>query len=223
LIYMKPFTKATSVTGYDTVHNIGTVDASKYPGINKPVFTCPAFFGGDNWWPYSFDHQTGYAYVPTMKTCMTIVAVKPAHFIPGASYTNESYLVQHVPGDPGWGELQAIDVATGRRVWHKDTKLPWNDGTLSTDGGLVFSGTPDDTFYAFDARSGKVLWSHHMTSGVIGVPVSYRVDGKQFIAVQSGWGGVSPFYGGKIMNADFKNMRLGGRLYVFALPSAAKP
>ncbi|MBD5657709.1 MAG: PQQ-binding-like beta-propeller repeat protein, partial [Candidatus Eremiobacteraeota bacterium] len=90
-------------------------------------------------------------------------------------------------------------------------------------GGLVFSGTPDDTFYAFDARSGKILWSHHMTSGVIGVPMSYRVDGKQYIAVQSGWGGVTPFYGGKIMNADLKNRRLGGRLYVFALPSGAKP
>ena len=73
----------------------------------------------------------------------------------GATYVNESFLVQHVPGDTGWGELQAIDVATGKRMWHKDTRLPWNDGTLSTDGGLVFSGTPDGTFFAFDARSGR--------------------------------------------------------------------
>jgi alcohol dehydrogenase (cytochrome c) len=222
LILMKPFTKTMGVTGYDRRRNIGTVDASKYPGVNKPVFTCPAFFGGDNWWPYSFDPQTGYAYVPTMKTCMTITAVKPVPFTPGATYTDESWLVEHVPGDKGWGELQAIDVATGRRIWHVDTKLPWNDGTLSTDGGLVFSGTPDGLFYAFDARTGKILWTHHMTSGVIGVPMSYRVDGKQYVAVQSGWGGVAPFYGGKIMNKDFQNFRLGGRLYVFALPSPAK-
>jgi alcohol dehydrogenase (cytochrome c) len=107
-------------------------------------------------------------------------------------------------------------------MWHKDTALPWNDGTLSTDGGLVFSGTPDGTFYAFDARTGKVLWSHKTTSGIIGVPMSYRVDGKQYVAVQSGWGGVAPFYGGPVMNPSFKNFRLGGRLYVFALPSASK-
>ena len=221
LIYMKPFTKTTSVTGYDARRGIGTVDATLRPRVGQSVFTCPAFFGGDNWWPYSFDPQTGYAYVPTMKTCMTISGLPPLPFQKGATYVNESFLVRHVPGSDEWGELQAIDVATGRRVWHKDTKLPWNDGTLSTDGGLVFSGTPDDTFYAFDARTGKVLWRHHMTSGVIGVPMSYRVDGKQYIAVQSGWGGVAPFYGGKIMNASFKNMRLGGRLYVFALPSAS--
>ena len=220
LILMKPFTKTMSVTGYDRKREIGTTDDSKRPATGKTVFTCPAFFGGDNWWPYSFDPQTHYAYVPTMKTCMTIAGTKPKPFVAGATYTNEAYLVRHVPGSREWGELQAIDVTTGRRMWHKDTKLPWNDGTLSTDGGLVFSGTPDDTFYAFDAKSGKVLWTHHMTSGVIGVPMSYRVDGKQYVAVQSGWGGVSPFYGGKIMNKSFQNMRLGGRLYVFALPDS---
>jgi alcohol dehydrogenase (cytochrome c) len=223
LISMHKFTMATSVTGYDTAHDIGTVAQSKYPGVGKPVFTCPAFFGGDNWWPYSFDPHTGYAYVPTMKTCMTIEATKPAKFIAGASYTDESWIVQHVPGQSGWGELQAIDVATGKRMWHIDTKLPWNDGTLSTGGGLVFSGTPDGIFYAFDAKNGRVLWSHHTASGIIGVPMSYRVDGKQYIAVQSGWGGVAPFYGGPIMNASFKHFRLGGRLYVFALPTSTAP
>jgi alcohol dehydrogenase (cytochrome c) len=59
-----------------------------------------------------------------------------------------------------------------------------------------------------------------MTSGVIGQPVTYRVDGKQYIAVQSGWGGVSPFWGGPHMTPMFKDIPLGGRLYVFALPGA---
>jgi alcohol dehydrogenase (cytochrome c) len=152
---------------------------------------------------------------------MTISATKPAKFIAGESYTDESWIVRHVPGQSGWGELQAIDVATGKRMWHIDTQLPWNDGTLTTDGGLVFSGTPDGVFYAFDAKNGRVLWSHHTRSGIIGVPMSYRVDGKQYIAVQSGWGGVAPFYGGPIMNASFKHFRLGGRLYVFALPAGS--
>ncbi len=221
LILMRPFTKATSVTGYDAVHGIGTTDASKKPVQGKTVFTCPAFFGGDNWWPYSFDPKTGYAFVPTMKTCMTMGATKPQPFKAGANYIDETFQVEHVPGQRGWGALQAIDVATGKRAWSFDTEQPWNDGALSTDGGLVFSGTPDQKFYAFDARTGKVLWQHHMASGVIGVPVSYRVDGKQYVAVQSGWGGVSPFWGGKNMTPLFRGIPLGGRLYVFALPSPA--
>jgi len=100
--------------------------------------------------------------------------------------------------------------------------MPWNDGTLSTDGGLVFSGTPDQKFYAFDAKSGKILWTQHMSSGVIGQPMTYMVDGVQYVAVQSGWGGVSPLWGGPKMAPIFKNIPLGGNLYVFKLPSTTK-
>ena len=217
LILAKTFTKATSVTGYDPVRNIGTVDESMRPTEGHPVFACPAFFGGDNWWSFSFDPKTGYAYVPTMRTCMQMAAVKPFPFKAGNGYLEESFTVEPMPGANGWGALQAIDVATGKQVWSKETKMPWNDGTLSTDGGLVFSGTPDQTFYAFDARSGKVLWSQHTSSGIIGQPVSYQVDGKQYVAVQTGWGGVSPFWGGPKMTPLFRHIPLGGRLYVFSL------
>ena len=221
LIYAKPFTKATSVTGYDKVALTGSVDQSKVPTQGHQVFTCPAFFGGNNWWSYSFDPQTGYAYVPTMHTCMTITGTKPAGFVPGLAYLNEKFQVEPVPGSSGWGSLQAIDVATGKQVWAKETKMPWNDGTLTTDGGLVFSGTPDQKFYALDAKSGKVLWTHHMSSGVIGQPMTYMVDGTQYVAVQSGWGGVSPLWGGPKMSPDFKHIPLGGNLYVFKLAKNA--
>lgn len=217
LVLAHPFTMATSVTGYDRAHRIGTVNAALKPTVGKTVFTCPAFFGGDNWWAYSYDPQTHMAYVPTMHTCMKLGGTKPKPFKAGAGYVDEDFLVEPMPGAFGWGALTAIDVTTGKKVWSKETKQPWNDGTLSTDGGLVFSGTPDQTFYAFDAKTGKVLWQHHMQSGVIGQPVSYRVDGKQYIAVQSGWGGVAPFYGGKNMTPMFRGIHLGGALYVFSL------
>lgn len=222
-ILAKPFTAATSVTGYDAAQAIGTVNEAMRPRGTVPVFTCPAFFGGDNWWSYSFDPQTGYAYVPTMRTCMKLSATKPQPFHAGNWFIDEDYTVEPVPGSKGWGALQAIDVATGKRVWSMETKLPWNEGTLTTDGGLVFSGTPDQKFYALDARTGKVLWEHHMSSGMIGQPVSYRVDGRQYIAVQSGWGGVTPVYGGPNMTPLFRHIPLGGRLYVFALPKKDAP
>ncbi len=217
LILAKQFTRATSVTGYDTARNIGTVDASLKPQVGQEVFTCPAFFGGDNWWSYTFDPKTGYAYVPTMHTCMKISAQKPGPYKAGLGYLEEGFEVEPVPGAFGWGALQAIDVATGKQIWSKETKMPWNDGTLSTDSGLVFSGTPDQKFYAFDARTGKILWTQQTSSGIVGQPVSYQVDGKQYIAVQAGWGGVSPFWGGPKMTPLFRHIPLGGRLYVFSL------
>ncbi|GAC1311886.1 MAG: methanol/ethanol family PQQ-dependent dehydrogenase [Vulcanimicrobiaceae bacterium] len=221
LIYTKPFTKVTSVTGYDKAKDTAIINQANVPTTGHEVLTCPAFFGGDNWWSYTFDPQTGYAYVPTMRTCMKISGTKPAKFVGGLGYLDEKFEVQKVPGAYGWGALQAIDVATGKQMWTKETKMPWNDGTLSTDGGLVFSGTPDQKFYAFDAKSGKILWTHQMKSGVIGQPMTYQVDGKQYVAVQSGWGGVSPLWGGPKMVPDFKKIPLGGRLYVFSLDSAA--
>lgn len=218
-IYAKPFLpKVTSVTGYSK-DGEPTINEANKPDVGKEVFTCPAFFGGTNWWAPSFDPHTGYAYVPTELTCMKIAGKSPAPFKAGLGYLNESFEVQPMPDTDGWGELQAIDVATGNQVWKHVTKMPWNDGTLSTAGGLVFSGTPDRKFYAFDAKTGKILWEHQMSSGVIGQPVSFMVGGKQYIAVQAGWGGVSPLWGGPKMVPMFKNIPLGGRVYIFALKS----
>lgn len=217
LISATPFVKATSVTGYDKARRIGLTDDSLRPQIGQTIFTCPAFFGGDNWWSFTFDPQTHAAYIPTMRTCMKLTGQKPVPFKAGGNAVDEGFLVEPVPGSRGWGALQAYDVTTGKRMWTKETVFPWTDGTLSTDGGLVFSGTPDQKFYAFDAKSGKVLWTFHARSGFVGQPMSYRVDGKQYIAVQAGFGGVTPYYGGKNMAPMFKTIPLGGTLYVFTL------
>ena len=218
LISMTPFTKVLSVRGWDRKTRMGIVDAALKPAIGKMIFTCPAFFGGDNWWGFSFDPSMHYAFVPTMHTCMNLSAdTPPPAFHAGAFQTNEGFAVMPDPDAQGWGALQAFDVTTGKRVWAHNTKMPWTDGTLSTSGDLVFSGTPDQKFMAFDARTGKVLWTFHARSGFIGQPVSYMVDGKQYIAVQSGYGGVAPFWGGLKVAPMFQHIPLGGTLYVFSL------
>jgi alcohol dehydrogenase (cytochrome c) len=218
LISMTPFTKATSVTGYDRTRRIGIVNAALKPEIGQTIVTCPAFFGGDNWWSFSYDAPLHEAFIPTMRTCMKLTGVKPPKvFHPGAGALDEDFAVLPVPGAHGWGALQAYDIATGKRVWAKKTLYPWTDGTLSTAGGLVFSGTPDRKFYALDAKTGKVLWAFHAHSGFVGQPISYRVDGKQYVAVQNGYGGVTPFWGGKKVAPMFRGIPLGGTLYVFSL------
>ena len=218
LIYMRRYTKATSVTGYDRRRRTGIVNSSLKPRIGQTIFTCPAFFGGDNWWSFALDERLQRVFVPTMRTCMKLSGEQPPKVVHnGAAALDEGFAVEPVPGAFGWGALQAFDLRTGARVWSQETKFPWTDGTLSTAGDLVFSGTPDQKFYAFDARTGKVLWTFLARSGFVGQPVSYRVDGKQYVAVQSGYGGVAPFWGGKKVAPMFRKIPLGGTLYVFSL------
>jgi alcohol dehydrogenase (cytochrome c) len=217
LIYATPFATATSVNGVSNGQM--TTDPALRPTVDKQVFTCPSFLGGKNWWPISVDPQTHYAYVPTMHTCMTSKGAAVSYKA-GLPFLGETFNVMRDPKFPNtWGEVQAIDVNTGKRAWTYPSALPWNDGMLSTAGGLVFSGGTDGHLYAFDAKTGKVLWkSPEMTSGVIGVPATWRSNGKQYIGVYAGWGGATPLWGGDMAkDTAVLSIPTGGHLYVFSL------
>jgi alcohol dehydrogenase (cytochrome c) len=217
LIYMKKFATATSVTGEKD--GKVTTDPALRPTVDKQVLTCPSFLGGKNWWPISVDPQTHLAYVPTMHTCMTIKGTTVSYKA-GLPFLGESFKVVGDPAFKGqWGEVQAIDVNTGEQVWNHPSALPWNSGMLSTAGGLVFSGGADGHLYAFDAKSGKVLWkSPELSSGIESVPSTWKVDGKQYVSVYAGWGGATPIWGGDMASDPaVTNIPLGGHLYVFAL------
>jgi alcohol dehydrogenase (cytochrome c) len=217
LIYAKKFATATSVKG--VVNGEMVTDDALRPDVGKQVFTCPSFLGGKNWWPIAVDPQTHFAYVPTMHTCMTI-AGGAVRYKAGLPFLGESFKVLRDPAFPNsWGEVQAIDVNTGDQAWKFDSKLPWNDGMLATAGGLVFSGSADGYLYGFDAKTGEVKWkSPQMSSGIIGVPSTWKVGGKQYVGVWAGWGGATPIWGGDMASDPaVKNIPLGGHFYVFGL------
>lgn len=218
LIYAEKFTTATSVTGPGADGRMQT-DPALRPTVDKEVFTCPSFLGGKNWWPISVSPQTGYAYVPTFHSCMTIKGTEVSYKA-GLPFLGESFLVKRDPAFPNqWGSVQALDLNTGKQVWSFPSELPWNGGMLSTAGGLLFSGSADGYLYAFDAKTGKVLWkSPQMSSGVLGVPSTWKVNGKQYVGVYAGWGGGSPIWGGEMaQDPKVKAIPLGGHLYVFSL------
>ena len=119
------------------------------------------------------------------------------------------------------GELQAWNLATGERVWKHDFDEPLWGPLLATGGNLVFAGgTPDRKLRAFDARTGELLWQHATSSGITGVPVTYEIDGKQYVAVQSGWG-VDAERIQKALDTSRGQTPIvpyGGVLWVFSLP-----
>ena len=217
LIYAEKFVTATSVSGFKDGKPV--TDPALRPTIDKEVFTCPSFLGGKNWWPISVDPKTHMAYIPAMHTCMTIKGATVSYKA-GLPFLGESFKVMADPAFKGqWGDVIALDINTGKKVWNHPSELPWNDGMLSTAGGLVFSGGADGFLYAFDATTGAVKWkSPQLSSGIIGVPSTWKVDGKQFIGIYAGWGGATPIWGGDMAkDPKVQNIPLGGHFYVFSM------
>jgi alcohol dehydrogenase (cytochrome c) len=215
LIYARPFVKATSVTGY-TAEGKPIQDGAKYPKVGSTINTCPSFLGGKNWWSMSYDPERHLAFVPALHACMSLSG-KSVSYMEGLPYLGEGFEIKAEPGSKGYGELQAIDVNTGKKVWSHWTKMPWNGGVAGTASGIAFSGSLDGHLYAFDAATGKVLWqSPKLASGIIAQPSIFEVDGKEYVAVLAGYGGANPIWGGPMAKIAEKVPR-GGTLYVFAL------
>ena len=127
-----------------------------------------------------------------------------------------------VPGADHFGEVQAWDVDTGERVWtHEYARSPNWGGMLATGGGLVFSGgTNDRKIHAFDAETGALLWESPTPSGILAPPTSFSVNGKQYIAVHSGWGGDSRGMQAtlnRVFPGELPPVPEGGSVWVYAL------
>ncbi|HEX7002711.1 MAG TPA: methanol/ethanol family PQQ-dependent dehydrogenase [Trueperaceae bacterium] len=165
-------------------------DPEHKAGVGEQASFCPSTWGGKDWPPIAYSPQTEYVYIPANENlCSRLVGVEE-QYVAGLTYfgaRSEFYVRE---GADHVGELQAWNVNTGEQVWTHEFEGSHTWGpVLATGGGLVFTGgTNDRMFRAFDAETGEVLWQQRTNSGVIGVPVSYEVDGTQYVAVQSGWG-----------------------------------
>ncbi len=157
----------------------------------------PTAFGGHNWQPMSFNPVTGLVYVPAQEILGAYALDEDFkrttnHFNTGTDHSVFATLTREVVG----GHLLAWDPVEQREAWRHPYAMPWNGGTLTTAGNLVFQGTADGRFLALRADDGRKLWEAHAGSGVIAAPVSYAVDGVQFITVVAGWGGAFALAGG---------------------------
>jgi alcohol dehydrogenase (cytochrome c) len=146
---------------------------------------CPGPAGAKVWNHASYSRQTGLLYVPVIELCATFRR-HPEEFREGLPYLGSGFQNQD---EEQWGHVKAFDPATGREVWSWRGEAPMVTSLLSTAGGIVFSGEPNGMFNAHDARTGAVLWRFQTGSGIHSNPVTYAVNGKQYVAVPVGWGG----------------------------------
>ena len=164
--------------------------------------------------PMAYSPDTKLFYVPANEWGMDIWNDK-AVYKKGAMYLGAGFTIKPV-FDDYIGALRAIDPKTGEIKWEYKNKAPLWGGVLTTNGNLVFTGTPEGFLKAFDAETGQELWSFQTGSGVVGSPITWEMDGEQYIGVASGWGGAVPLWGGEV--AKYVNyLNQGGSFWVFKL------
>ena len=218
----KPYVTQTVFKSLDPKTGRPDVDPEHKPGSNKKATFCPSLWGGKNWPPIAFSPKTRMFYIPANENLCETMTGDKASYKPGERFVGATYTFSVVPGADHIGEVQAWNVDTGKRVWtHKYANSPNWGPMLATGGGLVFTGgTNDRKFHAFDAATGKLLWEFPTSSGVIGQPSSFAVDGKQYIAVQSGWGvdsaGMQAQLNG-VFPGQYPEVPEGGAIWVFAV------
>lgn len=203
-----------------------------------PKMVRPAPFGGHNWHPMSYSLDTGLVYIPAIDTPFNYAPDENYQYNPRTWNTGVS-MAGDSPEDPILlkeiyralikGHLIAWDPVQQKEAWRVQHSKPWNGGVLSTAGNLVFQGNGDAKIAAYRADNGKKLWETSAQTGVIAPPVTYQIDGEQYVTVMAGWGGAFGLAGGSAAKIDDTHnlgrvltYKLGGETQLPPLPKLAE-
>ena len=188
---------------------------SRYPNMNSEI--APSALGGHNWQPMAYSPVTGLVYIPARE--MGMYYGQPKKFThtddgrswnTGSEFDPEKAVQEDSLARQFFGKLIAWDPVEQKEVWSVKQPSPWNAGVLATND-FVFQGTAEGDFVAFDARTGEKVWSFPLETGIIAAPITYEIDGVQYITIGVGWGGVLGLW------MKFTEQINPGTIYTFAL------
>jgi alcohol dehydrogenase (cytochrome c) len=175
------------VTAIDPETGEKHIDPALYPGPNKSITVCPHAGGSKNWIPNSYNPGTNVMYMALMESCMDLSPQQPGEF--GLSSGVRWTLRPPPDHDGNYGRLQAVNLQTRETEWVVRQRAPRTSGVLATQGGLVFVGDLDRYFKAYNDATGEELWSIRLNDVPNSAPISFAVNGKQYIAITVGRGG----------------------------------
>jgi alcohol dehydrogenase (cytochrome c)/quinohemoprotein ethanol dehydrogenase len=172
--------------------------AARYGETGKPFVSLPGPMGAHSWPPMSFSPTTKLVYVPMNDAAFVYIPDKAFRATPLSFNVGVDFGAGALPEDPKAlaqikagtkGHLAAWDPVAQKEAWRVDYEHPWSGGTLATAGDLVFAGSGMGEISAYKADTGAKLWTHETQAGVLAAPMTYEVNGEQYVAVEVGWGG----------------------------------
>ncbi|HMA00371.1 MAG TPA: PQQ-dependent dehydrogenase, methanol/ethanol family [Steroidobacteraceae bacterium] len=240
LLAADPFTTTTWAKSVNMKTGRPVVEkGANYGETGKPFVSKPGPGGGHSWQAMSFSPQTHLVYFPVADLAFPFVPEAHALHHDLAWNTGVDFDAGSLPQVPKIkaqilgslkGHLVAWDPIVNKEVWRAELGHPWNGGVVSTAGNLVFQGTAMGEFVAYRADTGEKVWSAETQAGVLAAPISYEVDGEQYVAVEVGWGGAFGLAAGELalkshLASNLPRMlvyKLGGSATLPALPAAAQ-
>ena len=198
------------------------IDETLVPGDGQTKFVCPHAGGAKSWLPSSYNASTRMLFVPLVESCMDLTPVPTGGR--GSLSTGVRWSLRPRPNSDGlYGRLQAINLETRQTVWTDRQRAPMSTGTLATAGGVVFAGALDRMFAAYDDTTGAKLWEARLGDVPSNAPITYMVNGRQYVAMVVGNGGAQaatfPVLVPEIRNPPDR----GASVWVFALPVRTRP
>jgi alcohol dehydrogenase (cytochrome c) len=175
------------ITAIDPETGAKSIDPDLIPSREKTITVCPHAGGAKSWTPASINPATKVLYVPLVESCMDLTPVPLDQR--GALSTGVRFSIRpRLDSDGRYGRIQAVDLQTRETLWTARQRAPQTTGTLATAGGLVFAGALDRWFTAYDDETGEPLWRARLGDVPSAAPISYAVDGRQYVALVVGYG-----------------------------------
>jgi quinohemoprotein ethanol dehydrogenase len=231
LISAENFVPVTWAKGIDKNGRPIVNPEAKYWETGKPALVSPAWLGGHSWHPMSFNQQTGLVYLPAQEMAFPYANDENYRINPRGTNLGINLGLGAFPDDPAAiaaikksvkGHLSAWDPVAQKEVWRVQYPGPWNGGVLSTAGGLVFQGTAGGFVNAYHASTGEKLWQFPAQTGVVAPPVTYQINGEQYVTVSVGWGGIYPLITGPLASNSKKHPINKSRVLTFKLGGKAE-
>jgi alcohol dehydrogenase (cytochrome c) len=197
-----------------------TINPAVQPQAGKSALLCPNANGARNWPATSFNPESHIIYVPLVETCMDYSFTPKAEGPAGGG--SDIRMISRIKpdSDGNFGRLEAIDLETKQVIWMRRQRAPISSSMLATAGGIVFNGDRDRFFRAYNDATGKILWQTRLNAVPSSSPVTYSINGQQYIAVVTGGGGAFDASGASLA-PEAETPAGGNTLYVFKVPAAS--